>query len=353
MQVSALDEAVCLDGLKPVVVSVAKATVIEATPSEVTVQLRVSQLFEEPGDSGVVVVYAHSEASDGGVLATDITHLVRRGAWYCFACTPVNAHCRGSSVAASVENRHWSLCGLHAQGCSNSLRLCVQAEISNSTSALAITRNATTGAASVALSNDVPVTACRCSQQLRATWEQCSTEVAAGDACACIDVPCATSMTLTPATADIACPDDEASQPPISLPTSTVLSLQLTYDDGRCGADSFPLPMSRATSCLPLHLFLPTLFEEQMKVSLFRSCDPTHRSPSVCLRDGGEGIMWLAPYKLWPWYAGCDRCDTRPPTAKRSPWRSCKVRSPARWCMTTRQHRQCAPPVARVVPQSA
>lgn len=67
----------CLDGLRPVVVSLANATVIEATPSEVTVQLRVSQLFEEPGDSGVVVVYAHSEASDGGVLSTDVTHLVR------------------------------------------------------------------------------------------------------------------------------------------------------------------------------------------------------------------------------------------------------------------------------------
>lgn len=111
--------------------------------------------------------------------------------------------------------------------------ICMQAEISNITSALAVTRNAT-GAATVSLSGNVPVTACRCSQQLRATWEQCSTEVAAGDACACIDVPCATSMTVTPATPDIGCPDDEASQSPISLPTSTALSVQLTYDDGRC-----------------------------------------------------------------------------------------------------------------------
>lgn len=90
VQISALDEAVCLDGLKPVVVSVANATVIDASPSEVTVQLRVSQLFEEPGDSGVVVVYAHSEASDGSVLSTDVTHLVCIFCWCFRAC--IGAH---------------------------------------------------------------------------------------------------------------------------------------------------------------------------------------------------------------------------------------------------------------------
>lgn len=90
-----------MDGLAPVVVSVATASVIDATPSEVTVQLRVSQLFEEPGDSGVVVVYAHSESSDGGVLSTDITHLVRSVIPHCndLTCTHGRSLCAPSMCA--------------------------------------------------------------------------------------------------------------------------------------------------------------------------------------------------------------------------------------------------------------
>jgi hypothetical protein len=77
LQLDVLDTQTCVDALQPVVVSVASANVLESTPSEITVRLSVSQVFEEPGDTGIVAVYALSEGDAGAVISDDVTRLVR------------------------------------------------------------------------------------------------------------------------------------------------------------------------------------------------------------------------------------------------------------------------------------
>eukprot|EP00892_Ulva_mutabilis_P000130 jgi/Ulvmu1/10117/UM006_0068.1 len=77
VQVAALADAVCVDPLRMVMASVAAAEVVEQSSTELTVRLTVSQQFEEPGDTGVVAVYAQSAGTDGAVLSEDVTSLVR------------------------------------------------------------------------------------------------------------------------------------------------------------------------------------------------------------------------------------------------------------------------------------
>lgn len=116
----------------------------------------------------------------------------------------------------------------------------LQAIIASETAAFTVARTPA-GAATVVLTDDVPPAACRCNKQLNATWELCGATVASGQACGCVDVPCTAALALTPATPDIACPADEAAAPPISLPTSTTIQIQL-----QCG-------LSRVTRPTAMH----------------------------------------------------------------------------------------------------
>lgn len=77
VQVDALADAVCVDPLRMVLASVAAAEVLQQSATAVTVRLTVSQRFEDPGDTGVVAVYAQSAGSGGVVLSEDVTSEVR------------------------------------------------------------------------------------------------------------------------------------------------------------------------------------------------------------------------------------------------------------------------------------
>lgn len=86
-----LDETTCIDELVPVVTSTARLGILESAPGLVTVQLEVQQKFADPGDEGVVAVYAQRVSGDNTLLSTDVTGLVR--------CSP---------FCASIElNRTW------------------------------------------------------------------------------------------------------------------------------------------------------------------------------------------------------------------------------------------------------
>ena len=77
VQVDALADAVCVDPLRMVLASAAAAEVLQQSATAVTVRLMVSQRFEDPGDTGVVAVYAQSAGPGGVVLSEDITSEVR------------------------------------------------------------------------------------------------------------------------------------------------------------------------------------------------------------------------------------------------------------------------------------
>ena len=68
---SVLEEFACVDALVPVVSSAASLQVISASASNVTVQLAVQQNFTDPGDEGVVAVYAQQ-----GLVYMDVTDQV-------------------------------------------------------------------------------------------------------------------------------------------------------------------------------------------------------------------------------------------------------------------------------------
>eukprot|EP00892_Ulva_mutabilis_P000131 jgi/Ulvmu1/10118/UM006_0069.1 len=117
----------------------------------------------------------------------------------------------------------------------------LQASVSNTTTAFAVSRTAA-GAATVALTDDVPPSACRCSKQLSTGWDLCGETVAAGQACGCVDIPCTAALQLTPVAPDIACPADEAAAAPISFPTSSAIQIQLQYEDGTTRPARYPPP---------------------------------------------------------------------------------------------------------------
>jgi hypothetical protein len=71
-----LDEMACVDELVPVVASTAQLGVLKSSPGLVTVQLTVQQKFSNPGDEGVVAVYAQRVSGDNQLLSTDVTRLV-------------------------------------------------------------------------------------------------------------------------------------------------------------------------------------------------------------------------------------------------------------------------------------
>lgn len=77
VSVDALEELVCVDPLRMVMASVASAETLHQSATELTVRLTVAQRFEEPGDTGIVAVYAQSTGAAGVVLSEEVTSLVR------------------------------------------------------------------------------------------------------------------------------------------------------------------------------------------------------------------------------------------------------------------------------------
>lgn len=101
--VDVLEDAVCVDPLRIVMASVASAEILQQTMTEVTVQLTVSQRFEDPGDTGMAAVYAQSAGDGGVVLSEDVTSevasavlaLLAPATWQHLCCFSDNAHATG------------------------------------------------------------------------------------------------------------------------------------------------------------------------------------------------------------------------------------------------------------------
>jgi hypothetical protein len=105
----------------------------------------------------------------------------------------------------------------------------------------AFTVSSAPGATFVSLVNDVK--AAPCSESVSATWAQCGDDIADGQGCTLLDIPCPTAIaSAAPTALSISCPDNAASQAPISFPTSTTLHVDLMYDDGQRRALRYPPP---------------------------------------------------------------------------------------------------------------
>lgn len=108
VRVDVLADTVCVDPLRMVMASVASAEILQQTISEVTVRLTVSQRFEDPGDTGVAAVYAHSAGDSGVVLSEDVTSEV---SLLC-SCTPSCSYTAPLALIFLHCVRSWLPCGL-------------------------------------------------------------------------------------------------------------------------------------------------------------------------------------------------------------------------------------------------
>lgn len=122
----------------------------------------------------------------------------------------------------------------------------MQATLSNLTDAFEVAQ--TPSETIITLSDDISTPTCPVRQvQLSADWEQCSSSVANGTACAYFQIPCPVSLQGSIAKQEITCPDNLASQPPFSEPpfsfdTSAQIGIELTRDDGTTKPLTFPPP---------------------------------------------------------------------------------------------------------------
>lgn len=102
----------------------------------------------------------------------------------------------------------------------------------------AFTVGSTAGVPTVTLGSDV--TASHCDKHVSADWTQCGNNIGNGTGCVLLSIPCPTRVIAPDNDLIISCPNNVASQPPISIPDSVQLDITLQYDDGKRRAMRYP-----------------------------------------------------------------------------------------------------------------